>query len=134
MSIGQRIKERRKQLGINADTLAERSGVSRSTIFRWEKGEIEKNDAHILNRIAEALHTTSEYLYGLTDDPNQTYPSFQTKEGNIVILNTNEARILAAGFDKMPESERKRAIEMAKLIFSAYADLFEQKGMNEDDA
>lgn len=41
MNVGERIKLRRKELKISADTLAERVGVSRSTIFRYEKGDIE---------------------------------------------------------------------------------------------
>ena len=38
MNVGERIKLRRKELKISADTLAERVGVSRSTIFRYERG------------------------------------------------------------------------------------------------
>lgn len=34
---GEQIKKRRKQLGMSADELAEKLGVSRSTIFRYEK-------------------------------------------------------------------------------------------------
>ena len=134
MFVGERIKSRRKQLGISADTLADRVGISRSTMFRWEKGDIDKKDATVMNRIADALHTTSEYLFGLTEDPDQPFPSVHTKKGDAVVLNTDEAKILAVGFDRMPEAERKRALEMAKLIFSAYADYFEQKGKNDDDA
>ena len=40
MNVGERIKIRRKELGYNADYLAKHLGVSRSTIFRYEKGEI----------------------------------------------------------------------------------------------
>ena len=39
---GEQIKKRRKQLGMSADELAEKLGVSRSTIFRYEKGDIDK--------------------------------------------------------------------------------------------
>ena len=38
---GEQIKKRRKQLGMSADELAEKLGVSRSTIFRYEKGDID---------------------------------------------------------------------------------------------
>jgi len=37
---GKRIKLRRKSLGISADELAEELDVSRSTVFRYENGEI----------------------------------------------------------------------------------------------
>lgn len=66
---GKRMQERRKQLGINADVLAEFLGVSRSTIFRYENGDIEKVPANFLSDIAKFLHTSEKYLMGWEDDP-----------------------------------------------------------------
>ena len=69
MSItGQRIKERRKQLALSADDVADLLGVSRSTIFRYESGHIEKVPANVLERLAEILNTTPAYLMGWKDD------------------------------------------------------------------
>ena len=86
MTTGERIKARRKQLSISADALAEKINVSRSTVFRWEKGEIEKIPAVELNSIAQALQTTAEYLIGWSDDPEgktnngQVHGKIQLKE------------------------------------------------------
>lgn len=64
MPVGKRIKQRRKELGISADALGKRLGKDRSTIFRYENGDIEKLPIDILRPIAEALLTTPEYLLG----------------------------------------------------------------------
>ncbi|SLM97819.1 LexA repressor [Brachybacterium faecium] len=64
MTIGERMKLRRNELKISADLVAEKLGVSRSTIFRYEKGEIEKLPTNILSSIAEILKTTPSYLMG----------------------------------------------------------------------
>lgn len=64
MSIGERIRARRKEIGMSADELGKRLGKDRSTIFRYEKGDIEKVPIDILEPIAEALNTTPEYLMG----------------------------------------------------------------------
>lgn len=64
MSVGERIKQRRKELGISADDLGKVLGKDRSTVFRYEKGDIEKLPVDILQPIAAALHTTPEYLMG----------------------------------------------------------------------
>lgn len=64
MNIGQRIKERRKELKISADELAKRLGKDRSTIYRYEKGDIENLPLDILEPIAKALNTTPQYLMG----------------------------------------------------------------------
>ena len=55
---GEQIKKRRKQLGMSADELAEKLGVSRSTIFRYEKGDIDKVPAEYAKPLADALCTT----------------------------------------------------------------------------
>ena len=84
------MKMRRKQLKLSADVVAERLGVSRSTIFRYEKGEIEKLPTNILDDIAKILQTTPAYLMGWESDNissietiyNQLIPERQSKVYN----------------------------------------------------
>lgn len=64
MRIGDRIKQRRKELKMSADDLAMRLGKNRATIYRYEKGEIENLPLDMLEPIAEALRTTPQYLMG----------------------------------------------------------------------
>lgn len=64
MTIGQRMKERRKDLRMSADELAKKLGKDRSTIYRYEKGDIENLPLELLTPIAEALETTPAYLMG----------------------------------------------------------------------
>ena len=64
MSVGKRIKERRKEIGMSADELGKRLGKDRSTIYRYEKGEIENLPLDILEPIAAVLQTTPQYLMG----------------------------------------------------------------------
>lgn len=68
MNVGERIKLRRKELKISADTLAERVGVSRSTIFRYEKGDIEKVGPEVLKKISETLNISPADLMGWEDE------------------------------------------------------------------
>ena len=72
MTTGERIKARRKELGMSADTLAEKIGVSRSTVFRYESGYIEKMPINNLAPIARALHTTVGYFMGWEDEAPTT--------------------------------------------------------------
>ena len=64
MTIGKRIKQRRKELKMSADELAALLGKDRSTIYRYEKGDIENMPLDILEPIAEILQTTPQYLMG----------------------------------------------------------------------
>lgn len=72
MNVGERMKLRRKEIGISADDVAEKIGVSRSTVFRYEKGEIEKLPIEILYPLSEVLRTTPEYLMGLNSNNDIT--------------------------------------------------------------
>lgn len=64
MDIGERIKQRRKELKMSADALGKKLGKDRSTIYRYEKGDIENLPLDILEPIAAALNTTPQYLMG----------------------------------------------------------------------
>lgn len=82
MDIGSRIHQRRKELKMNADYIAERIGVSRSTVFRYENGDIEKVPTQVLEKLADILNTTPEFLMGWDDDVENIMPiySILTKE------------------------------------------------------
>jgi transcriptional regulator with XRE-family HTH domain len=49
---------------MSAEELAKRIGKDRSTVFRYEKGDIENLPLDILEPIAKALNTTPQYLMG----------------------------------------------------------------------
>lgn len=85
MTIGQRIKQRRKQLNMSAEELAAKIGRSPATMYRYEKGEIDKMDSSILLPIADALLTTPSYLMGWTDN-----------ESDYSALSELELRFIAA--------------------------------------
>ena len=64
MSIGQRIRTKRKEMGMSVDELAARLGKDRSTVYRYEKGDIENLPLDVLEPIASALETTPAALMG----------------------------------------------------------------------
>ena len=64
MNTGDRIKQRRIELGLTADELANRIGKSRATIYRYENGDIENMPTTILEPLAKALNTTPADLMG----------------------------------------------------------------------
>lgn len=66
---GSRIRARRKEIGLSADALAKKIGVSRATIYRYEGGEIEKLSVDYLIPLARCLNVSPTYLLGTSDDP-----------------------------------------------------------------
>ena len=61
-AIGARIRNRRKELHMSQDELAQRIGISRSTLTRYEQGNIDKLPAYLMKPIADALEVPVGYL------------------------------------------------------------------------
>lgn len=68
-----RLKERRKILKKTQNDMAQELGVSARTIYMWESGE-RKPDIETLASLARYLGVTTDYLLGLTDDPQFEQP------------------------------------------------------------
>ena len=69
MTTGDRMKQRRKELGLSAEALAERVEISPATIYRYENGDIENVPGSRLAPLAAILHTTPAYLMGWDESP-----------------------------------------------------------------
>lgn len=72
MRIGERIKQRRLELGYTADALAKLLNKNRATIYRYENGDIENMPIDVLEPLAKALNTTPAYLMGWQEPHQET--------------------------------------------------------------
>lgn len=68
MTTGERIKARRKELDLSAEYVADCLGVSAATIYRYEKGDIEKMPTDIIIPLSKVLHTSPMYLMGWSEN------------------------------------------------------------------
>lgn len=102
MTIGERIKERRKNLNMSQDDLAEQIGANRVTISRYESGAYLPS-IPALERLAKALNTTPAKLTGEND--------------NIRHPITEEAQIICGGVDRLPKEQRQQALNVFRAMF-----------------
>ena len=63
-TIGERIRKRRKELGMSVDDLAERLGKNRTTIYRYESDDIENMPISVIRPLAEILKVSPAYIMG----------------------------------------------------------------------
>lgn len=63
----ERIKERRKALGMTLLQLADRAGVKEATAQRWESGNIKTIKYETIELLADILHCSPSYLMGWDD-------------------------------------------------------------------
>ena len=104
MDIGKRIKDRRKQLGISAETLAEAISVSPATIYRYESGDIEHMGVDKLTPIARYLGTNEAYLMGWTDDPSFRAFSSSSSDSRL----TRDEEVLIGYYRAMNKEGREK--------------------------
>lgn len=65
--IGARIKERRELLHISAEDLAERIGVHKATIHRYENGDFKSVKLPVIESIAIVLRVNPSWLIGKSE-------------------------------------------------------------------
>ncbi len=103
---GKRIRLLRDDLGWTQGDLAQRLGVGVSTISGFERGA--SGIARVAGELAQALGTTTDYLYGLSDNP------LPSEEG---ITPPDPLRdVILSEFDQLDEAERRALIEIAVTL------------------
>jgi len=67
MKINERIRARRKELGLTLKQVAEKLNVSESLISRYESNDVKNMGIDKISPLAEVLKTTPSYLMGWDD-------------------------------------------------------------------
>lgn len=119
MKTGERMKARRKELGLSAETIAERLGVSPATIYRYENGYIEKLPVDRLVPIAEALSTTPAYLMGWDETTNISPVTISRQVRRINVLGSVPAGIPTEAVEDIIDWE-----ELPEEMFSGGREYF----------
>lgn len=100
VTFGERIRDRRKELGLTLDQLAAASDSSKSYVWELENKNPPRPSAEKLAAIAKALQVTVDWLLG-TD--NQT-------------LDVAEDKAFFRAYSGLPPETRRQLREMAKIL------------------
>lgn len=109
MDVGERIKNRRKQLGLSAEQIAAELGVSPATVYRYESNEIMNMRIDKLEPIAKALHTSPAYLMGWSEETSSA-----AEDTNLVTIHY--AGPVAAHFNATPDDAYEQRTIPAEWI------------------
>lgn len=60
--MGQRIHEKREAAGLSVEELADKIGVSRQTVYKWEKGIVKNIDRDYIGKMAALFRCDPEWL------------------------------------------------------------------------
>lgn len=103
MNIGERIKKRRKEIGLSVDDVADKLNKNRATVYRYESNDIEKLPLNILEPLANVLQTTPAYLMG-----------WDTKKNSEITVINNENT--STRLKKIMEEKKLRQVDLLEMV------------------
>ena len=120
-SVGERIKNRRKQLGMSQSQLAFKIDSDSTVVSRWETNKVQISQKYI-SKIAQALETSINYLLGETDNPkiDTTSPILSQSLKQQMEITQNGAPSLGY-WGSVIDNAEKSALQGKSLEFIAYA-------------
>lgn len=128
MRIGERIKQRRLELGYTADMLAKMLNKNRATIYRYENGDIENMPIDVLEPLAKALNTTPAYLMGWKDSEQSVeqkstdgyYTDREAAEFAEYLRTRPGARMLFSAAKDITKEEMEEAVKYIEFLKSKH--------------
>ena len=122
--IGARIEKRRLSLGLTMDDIASRIGVAKSTVQRYEKGQISRIKLPVIESIASALGVNPDWLIGNTDDPTRNDQSVQSIKNIISIPRMNKIPLIgtiACGTPLLAVENVEEEVDIPEHIHADFA-------------
>ncbi|MGM0238476.1 helix-turn-helix domain-containing protein [Enterococcus sp. AZ103] len=107
----ERVKEISKIRGLSISELEERIGFGKNSIYKWKK---QSPKTETLQKVADYLHVSTDYLLGRTDNPYSGISEDQRQ------LTIEEAINSVMSYDGKPLSDNDR--DVLKKIAEAYLD------------
>ncbi len=101
MEINERIKQRRKELGLSAEYVAEQLKLSPATIYRYESKDIKKFPTEVLEPLSRILHTTPEYLMGWSNNTQSEPSNLKSPDISISTVKFPVIGEIAAGYENI---------------------------------
>lgn len=102
MTIGDKIKAKRKQLGLTQTELGERLGVQKNAVSKWECGRVTDIPAGKIKAMADLFGVAPSYLI---DDESPAPVDFD----DFTYAMHNETKDL-------PEEKKKMLLDMARFM------------------
>jgi transcriptional regulator with XRE-family HTH domain len=109
VTTGERIRELRKAKKWTQQELADKLGLDRTTISKWERQGGSEPDNATITKIADIFDVSTDYLLGRVTSPSETRDLPQTI-----------APYLPEGFDKLPPEAKEEIYSIVEYVMAKY--------------
>ena len=107
----QRLKEVRNEKGVSAKELGEALGINKSTIHRYETGELKGIKQPVLQAIADYLNVNPDYLIGATDNKHTVKEAEELLSG----ITDIQKKILEKT-NSLSQEEQQRYLDLLNVL------------------
>ena len=114
--IGSKIKQKRKALSLTQLELADKVGLTESSISRYESGKIATMPTSTVNKICKVLNIEPAELLGITPETSFEY----------------DLKDILGLIDDLPSGFKKEILEQIKAQINLYWRLYNDKKKNDN--
>lgn len=107
MTLGERIKERRHELGLTLNEISIALGVKEATVQRYESGEIKTLKYDTIVNLADILKTTPAVLM-----------DWETKKIAPTVWSDEQAKLNIELFSKLSDEKKDEALRYLRYLAS----------------
>lgn len=107
------MKQRREDLGLTLDDVAQQVGVNQSTVSRWESGQIEEMKRGKVEKLADALKLSPAMLMGWDD---------------YLKLNSEQVELIL-NYNKMTDSLKARLLAYSQMLIDTLSEKISDKAL-----
>lgn len=127
--MGVRINQKRKELGLTMQELADRLGVQASAVNKWEKGTVENIKRSTIQEMAKMFDCSPVWLMGYDNDDMVEATDYavdyiqQLSEDDFILIETKK---------KLSDIDVKRFMKMVETMFPEQYAQAKEEVKNED--
>ncbi len=120
MDLGERIKYLRTSQGMTLEEVGDAVGVGKSTVRKWESGQIANMRRDKIALVAKALHVTPSYLMGwdeISDNLGSDTPAAKKLREVKSQLKSPMIDEMVNAMQRMTLKEQRKMVDVGKALF-----------------
>lgn len=121
MDLGEKIKTLRKERGLTLQQVGDFVGVGKSTVRKWESGEIKNMGRDKIALVARALSVDPAYLMGWEGE------EVQKEESKPLSPLDEKWHMLSAGVEDLPDYRKQAMIGIVESAMAAFNEARNEK-------
>lgn len=111
MQMSERIKERRLAMGFTQEELANKLGLQKSAIAKYENGRVENIKRSVISKMAEILECKPAYLMGWSETPEKLQAAQSVADS---LCHDSYEHLVVNEMKKMNQKGRVKLLDTAR--------------------